>query len=94
MKKHAGANLEGHVASELRLGGRVGRIQVCVRVVPACVRRVVPACVRRGAVIVNVEVRAENLQRSLPAPGAVAILDEQSTREPQARAAGASCTAI
>ena len=39
MKKHAGANLEGHVASELRLGWRVGRIQVCVRVVPACDRR-------------------------------------------------------
>ena len=86
MKKHAGANLEGHVASERRLGWRVGRIQVCVRVVPACDRR--------GADIVNVEVRAENLQGSLPAPGAVAILDEQSTREPQARAAGASCTAI
>ena len=86
MKKHAGANLEGHVASERRLGWRVGRIQVCVRVVPACDRR--------GADIVNVEVRAENLQGSLPAPGAVAILDEQGTREPQARAAGASCTAI
>ena len=86
MKKHAGAHLEGNVASELRLGWRVGRIQVCVRVVPACDRR--------GADIVNVEVRAENLQGSLPAPGAVAILDEQSTREPQARAAGASCTAI
>ena len=86
MKKHAGANLEGNVASERRLGWRVGRIQVCVRVVPACDRR--------GADIVNVEVRAENLQGSLPAPGAVAILDEQSTREPQARAAGASCTAM
>ena len=86
MKKHAGAYLEGNVASERRLGWRVGRIQVCVRVVPACDRR--------GADIVNVEVRAENLQGSLPAPGAVAILDEQGTREPQARAAGASCTAI
>ena len=86
MKKHAGAYLEGNVASELTLGWRVGRIQVCVRVVPACDRR--------GADIVNVEVRAENLQGSLPAPGAVAILDEQSTREPQACAAGASCTAI
>ena len=86
MKKHAGAYLEGNFASERRLGWRVGRIQVCVRVVPACDRR--------GADIVNVEVRAENLQGSLPAPGAVAILDEQGTREPQARAAGASCTAI
>ena len=86
MKKHAGAYLEGNVASERRLGWRVGRIQVCVRVVPACDRR--------GADIVNVEVRAENLQGSLPAPGAVAILVEQGTREPQARAAGASCTAI
>ena len=86
MKKHAGAYLEGNVASELTLGWRVGRIQVCVRVVPACDRR--------GADIVNVEVRAENLHGSLPAPGAVAILDEQGTREPQARAAGASYTAI
>ena len=86
MKKHAGAYLEGNVASERRLGWRVGRIKVCVRVVPACDRR--------GADIVNVEVRAENLQGSLLAPGAVAILDEQGTREPQARAAGASCTAI
>ena len=40
---------------------------------------------------VNVAVIGENLQGSLPAPGAVAALEEQSTREPQARAAGASC---
>ena len=60
-------------------------IQVCVRVVPACDR-----C---GADIVNVEVRAENLQGLLPAPGAMAVLEEQSTREPQVRAAGASSTA-
>ena len=84
MKKHAGAYLEVYVASELRLGWRVGRIQVCVRVVPACDHR--------GADVVKyVAVRAENLQGSLPAPGAVAALEEQSTREPQARAAGASC---
>jgi hypothetical protein len=35
MKKHAGAYLEGYIASELKPGCRVGRIQVCVRVVPA-----------------------------------------------------------
>ena len=81
MKKHAGAYLEGCIASELKLGWRVGRIQVCVRVVPACDR-----C---GADIVNVEVRAENLQGLLPAPSAMAVLEEQSTREPQVRAAGA-----
>jgi len=81
MKKHAGAYLEGCIASELKLGWRVGRIQVCVRVVPACDR-----C---GADIVNVEVRAENLQGLLPAPGAMAVLEEQSTQEPQVRAAGA-----
>ncbi len=51
--------------------------------------RVVPACDRCGADIVNVEVRAENLQGLLPAPGAMAVLEEQSTREPQVRAAGA-----
>ena len=83
MKKHAGAYLEVYVASEFRLGWRVGRIQVCVRVVPACDHR--------GADVVNVAVIGENLQGSLPAPGAVAALEEQSTREPQARAAGASC---
>ena len=56
--------------------------------------RVVPACDRCGADIVNVEVRADNLQGLLPAPGAMAVLDEeQSTREPQVRAAGASYTA-
>ena len=60
MKKHAGAYLEGCIASELKLGWRVGRIQVCVRVVPACDRC---AC---GADIVNVEVRADNLQGLLP----------------------------
>ena len=60
MKKHAGAYLEGCIASELKLGWRVGRIQVCVRVVPACDR-----C---GADIVNVEIRADNLQGLLPAP--------------------------
>ena len=50
MKKHAGAYLEGFVTPELKLGCRVGvrgsgvhyplvgRIQVCVRVVPACDR--------------------------------------------------------
>jgi hypothetical protein len=81
MKKHVGAYLEGCIASELKLGWRVGRIQVCVRVVPACDR-----C---GADIVNVEVRAENLQGLLPAPGAMAVLEEQSTQEPQVRAAGA-----
>jgi hypothetical protein len=88
MKKHVGAYLEGCVASELKLGWRVGRIQVCVRVVPACDR-----C---GADIVNVEVRADNLEGLLPAPGggAMAVLEEQSTREPQIRAAGASCTAL
>ena len=78
MKKHVGAYLEGCIASELKLGWRVGRIQVCVRVVPACDR-----C---GADIVNVEVRAENLQGLLPAPGAMAVLEEQSTRQPQVRA--------
>jgi hypothetical protein len=41
----------------------------------------------------RVEVRAENLQGSLPAPGAVTVLEEQSAREPQVRAAGASSTA-
>ena len=82
MKKHAGAYLEGCIASELKMGWRVGRIQVCVRVVPACDR-----C---GADIVNVEVRADNLEGLLPAPGAMAVLEEQSTREPQIRAAGAS----
>jgi hypothetical protein len=60
MKKHAGAYLEGCIASELKMGWRVGRIQVCVRVVPACDRC---AC---GADIVNVEVRADNLQGLLP----------------------------
>ena len=30
MKKHAGAYLEGCIASELKMGWRVGRIQVCV----------------------------------------------------------------
>jgi len=49
MKKHAGAYLEGCIASELKPGCRVGRIKVCVRVVPARDR-----C---GADIVNVEVR-------------------------------------
>jgi len=48
--------------------------------------RVVPACDRCGADIVNVEVRAENLQGLLPASGAMAVLEEQSTREPQVRA--------
>ena len=86
MKKHAGAYLEGCIASELKLGWRVGSIQVCVRVVPARDR-----C---GADIVNVEIRADNLQGLLPAPGAMAVLEEQSTREPQVRAAGASSTAI
>ena len=93
MKKHAGAYLEGCIASErsnwvgelLHYPLRVGRIQVGVCVVPACDR-----C---GADIVNVEVRAENLQGLLPAPGAMAVLEEQSTREPQVRAAGASSTA-
>jgi hypothetical protein len=55
--------------------------------------RVVPACDRCGADIVNVETRADNLQGLLPAPGAMAVLEEQSTREPQVRAAGASSTA-
>jgi hypothetical protein len=32
--------------------------------------RVVPACDRCGADIVNVEIRADNLQGLLPAPGA------------------------
>ena len=81
MKKHAGAYLEGCIASELKLGWGVGRIQVCVRVVPACDR-----C---GADIVHVEIRADNLQGLLPAPGAMAVLEEQSTQEPQVRAAGA-----
>jgi len=53
---------------------------------PVC--RVVPACDRCGADIVNVEIRAENLQGLLPAPSAMAVLEEQSTREPQVRAAG------
>ena len=43
MKKHAGAYLEGCIASELKLGWRVGRIQVCVRVVPATQRVIVVA---------------------------------------------------
>ena len=38
MKKHAGANLDGYVASELRLGWRVGRIQVCGQHVIVVVR--------------------------------------------------------
>jgi hypothetical protein len=37
----------------------------------------------------SVEVRAENLQGLLPAPSTMAVLEEQSTREPQVRAAGA-----
>ena len=56
--------------------------------------RVVPARDRCGADIVNVEIRADKLQGSLPALGAVTVLEEQSTREPQVRAAGASSTAI
>ena len=55
--------------------------------------RVVPARDRCGAEIVNVEIRADKLQGSLPALGAVTVLEEQSTREPQVRAAGASSTA-
>ena len=51
--------------------------------------RVVPACDRCGADMVNVEVRAENLQGLLPAPSVMAVLEEQSTQEPQVRAAGA-----
>ena len=43
---------------------------------------IVPTCDRCGADIVNVEVRAENLQGLLPAPGAMAVLEEQSTQEP------------
>ena len=82
MKKHAGAYLEVYVASELRLGWRVGRIQVCVRVVPACDHR--------GADVVNVAVRGENLQGSLPAPGAVAALEEHE----HARAAGSRSRGI
>ena len=39
--------------------------------------------------MVNVEVRAENLQGLLPALSAMVVLEEQSTREPQVRAAGA-----
>jgi hypothetical protein len=59
MKQHAGAYLDESVASELKLGWRVGRwIKICVRVVPARDR-----C---GADIVNVEIRAENLQDSVP----------------------------
>ena len=54
MKKHVGAYLEGCIASELKLGWRVGRIQVCVRVVPACDR-----C---GADIVHVEISATTLR--------------------------------
>ena len=83
MKKHAGAYLEVYVASELRLGWRVGRIQVCVRVVPACDHVV------RMLSTSQSEVRT--FRARVPAPGAVAALEEQSTREPQARAAGASC---
>ena len=86
MKKHAGAYLEGCIASErsnwvgelLHYPLRVGRVQVGVRVVPACDR-----C---GADIVNVKFRADNLQGLLPAPGAMAVLEEQSTRQPQVRA--------
>jgi hypothetical protein len=86
MKKHAGAYLEGCIASErsnwvgelLHYPLRVGRIQVGVCVVPACDR-----C---GADIVNVKFRADNLQGLLPAPGAMAVLEEQSTRQPQVRA--------
>ena len=66
----------------LKLGWRVGRIHVCVRVVPAC-----DCC---GADIVNVEIRADNLQGLLPASGVMAVLEDQGTREPQVRAAGAS----
>jgi hypothetical protein len=66
MKKHAGAYLEGCIASErsnwvgelLHYPLRVGRIQVGVCVVPACDR-----C---GADIVNVKFRADNLQGLLP----------------------------
>ena len=52
--------------------------------------RVVPACDRCGADIVNVDIRADNLQGLLPAPGVMAVLEDQGTREPQVRAAGAS----
>ena len=66
----------------LKLGWRVGRIHVCVRVVPACDR-----C---GADIVNVEVRADNLQGLLPAPGH----HGRARRAEHARAAGSRSRGI
>ena len=39
---------------------------------------VVPACDRHGADVVHVEVRPDNLEGSLQAPGAVAVLEDQS----------------
>ena len=52
--------------------------------------RVVPACDCCGADIVNVEIRAVILQALLPSSGVMAVLEDQGTREPQVRAAGAS----
>ena len=46
--------------------------------------RVVPARDRCGADIVNVEIRADNLQGLLPAPGAMAVLEK--TRAEHTRA--------
>eukprot|EP00964_Phaeocystis_antarctica_P029525 scaffold16639_cov36-Phaeocystis_antarctica.AAC.2 len=50
LNKYAGAYLAKCVRTELKLGRRVGRIQVCVRVVP--IRS------RCGADLVNVELNA------------------------------------
>ena len=86
MAKHAGAHLEKCVACELKLGERVGRIPVCVSLLPECGRH--------GVGLLSVELRADNHQGSHPAPGAVGELKEQSTSKQQARAEAASCTAI
>ena len=46
--------------------------------IPVCVS-LVPVCGRRGVDILSIELRAENNQGSLPVPGAVGELEEQST---------------
>ena len=84
--KHAGPHLEKCVACELKLVERVGRIPVCVSLLPEC------GC--HGVGLLSVELRADNHQGSLPAPSVVGELKEQSTSKQQARAEAASCTAI
>ena len=61
--KHAGARLQNCVTCELKMGGRVGRIPVCVSLLPVCGRH--------GVDLLSVERRADNHEGSLPAPGTV-----------------------